>query len=290
MPTAKEKLKIANDKAKADFDKAQAKAKADAKAAKEKEKAKAALAKTVAREKAAKQKAADKVKADKAKEDAKAAKALQKIEDAKPAVLAQQYMDQAAQVNANQEIIVSSGNSMIMTAMESGAILTKLKAAVLKLKPKGWTQWMEENLELSDRQAQKYMKLAEDPKEVKKLLEVMGEKTSINAIADKIGQKNLSNDEIEAREAKKTASAEKRKEAAVLDIDDEKIDDAIDACMDISKLKNLIEYVEARIMEIGELPEQELVEEEEDDDDDDDSSDDLDLAAEIAAGNVDPLS
>ena len=224
-----------------------------------------------------------KAKSDKEKADAKAAKLL-------PVVLTDAQNDLAATVNSNQEIIINSGNSMIMTAMESGKILTKLKDAVKKAKG-DWMPWQKKNLVLSNRQCSKYVKLASDPEEVKKLLKEMGEEASINAICGAIGQKALTNDEIKERDDKKAATAAAKAEANVMDINDERIDAAVAKCANIEDLEGLIETLQDRIAEIKAAPAP--AEEDDDDgiDDDDDGEDGIGDLADIAdhAPQANPL-
>lgn len=266
MATAKEiaankkrKLKIAEKKA-ADVVKFKAKKAADkAKAA---EKAKAAKAKAkVAKDLAKAKKIADKA-------EAKRIAAL-------PVTLTEQQMDLATTVNKNQEIIISSGNSMIMTAMDSGVKLTKLKDAV-KAKKGKWEVWMKENLILSDRQCQKYMKLATEPGEVKKLLKEMGEDASINAICGKIGQLKLTNEQIEEREEAKTAAANAKSVAISFKAILEECDK-----MDLDDLQELKAYVQDRIDQYVEGSDTD----EEDTGDDTDADDQADID-----DHVDPVS
>lgn len=296
MATAKEiaankkrKAKIAAQKVaeQAKFKKAKAAEKAKADKVKAAEKAK--LAKAKEKLKAEKLKAKE-AKA-KQKEADKAAKALAKIEAAKPVVLTEQQNDQATIVNANQKIIVESGNSMIGTCIESGKILLELKEAVLAKNPTGWTPWVEINLELSIRQSQRYMQMAGDPKEVQKILIALGEAdevATIKGVCNKLSVLKLTDDAVAEREAKKTKAADARAEAAVMDIEDDKITVAIDKCDNIEKLANLIEYAQDRIDTIKAMPAAADDEGDDDDEDGENEPDDIGDLSDIAE-HVDPL-
>lgn len=247
MATAKQIKANKDRKAKIAEKKAADIVKFKAKQAKEKaaEKAKAAKVKEAEKVK----KAAEKEKAKKAKDEAKAKKiadkAAAKAAALLPVELTGQQMDLASIVNANQEIIINSGNSVITTILESGKHLMKLKEAV-KAKDGKWEVWMKKNLILSDRQCQKYMKMAGDPKEVMKLLESMGEGASINAICNKLGQLKLTNDQLKARETKKAATkAAAEKTKAVLDGYDAVIVE-VDT-WDIPDMQELKQYLTDRI-------------------------------------------
>jgi hypothetical protein len=82
------------------------------------------------------------------------------VRKAKSAVAALPLTDIAARINEAHDRALASAKSTIVAAMEAGRLLIQAKAEVGH---GGWLSWLKANTSVSERTAQYYMKLADDP-------------------------------------------------------------------------------------------------------------------------------
>jgi hypothetical protein len=79
---------------------------------------------------------------------------------AKSAAVSPPLADIAARINEAHDRASASARSTIVAAMEAGRLLIQAKAEVVH---GGWLSWLKANTSVSERTAQYYMKLADDP-------------------------------------------------------------------------------------------------------------------------------